>query len=61
VLGSLATVAVLLLVAGPEFFRQGASALLIPFTSADAASPYSIKVEPGVATIPKGAVQAIKS
>src|SRR5262245_4700508 len=61
VLGTLAAAAVLLLVVGPEFFRQGASALLVLSRSADAASPYAIKVTPGDATVPKGSDQSISA
>ncbi len=45
VLGALAAAAALLLAVGPEFFRQGASALLVLSRSAEAASPYAIKVD----------------
>jgi hypothetical protein len=61
VLGTLAAAAVLLLVVGPEFFRQGASALLVLSRSADAASPYAIKVTPGDVTVPKGSDQSISA
>ncbi len=57
VLGALAAAAALLLVVGPEFFRQGASALLVLSRSAEAASPYAIKVTPGDVTVPKGSDQ----
>ena len=59
ILGSVAAVLVLLLAVGPEFFRQGASALLLVSRDAAAASPYAIRVEPGDVTVPKGADQAI--
>ena len=55
----MALAALLLLVVGPEFFRQGASALLILSRDAEAASPYAIKVTPGDATIPKGSDQTV--
>ncbi|HVW05483.1 MAG TPA: DUF4175 family protein, partial [Vicinamibacterales bacterium] len=61
ILGALVAAAVLLLSIGPEFFRQGASALLVLSRDAAAASPYAIKVEPGDVTIPKGADQTIKA
>src|SRR5690606_2958023 len=61
VLGTLAAVAALLLVVGPEFFRQGASALLVLSRDAEAASPYAISVEPGDVTIPKGADQIVRA
>jgi len=50
-----------LLVVGPEFFRQGASALLVLSRSAEAASPYAIKVTPGDATVPKGSDQSVSA
>ncbi len=58
-LGTLAAVTALLLVIGPEFLRQGASALLILNRSAEAASPYAIKVTPGDARVPKGSDQNV--
>ncbi len=58
-LSALVAAAALLLVVGPEFFRQGASALLILSRSAEAASPYAINVTPGDATVPKGSDQAV--
>jgi hypothetical protein len=61
ILGAIAAIAVLLLSIGPEFFRQGASALLVLSRDAAAASPYAIKVEPGDVTIPKGADQTIRA
>ena len=61
VLGALAAVAALLLVVGPEFFRQGASALLVLSRSAEAASPYAIKVTPGDVTVPKGSDQSVSA
>jgi hypothetical protein len=61
VLGTLAAVVALLLAVGPEFFRQGASALLVLSRDAQAASPYAIRVEPGDVTIPKGADQIVRA
>ena len=61
VLGTLTAVIALLLSVGPEFFRQGASALLVLSRDAEAASPYAIRVEPGDITIPKGADQTVKA
>jgi hypothetical protein len=58
-LTTVAAVAALLLVVGPEFLRQGASALLVLSRSAEAASPYAIKVTPGDVSIPKGSDQAV--
>ena len=53
-LGAIAGLAALLLVVGPEFLRQGASALLDAPKSAEAASPYAIKVKPGDVDDPEG-------
>src|SRR5579863_5901649 len=58
-LATAAGVTLLLLVVGPEFFRQGASALLNLSRTAEAASPYSIAVTPGNATVPKGSAQQV--
>ena len=60
-LGAIVAAAALLLVVGPEFLRQGASALLILSRSAEAASPYAIRVLPGDATVPKGSDQAVSA
>ncbi len=51
--------ATLLLVVGPEFLRQGASALLVLSKSAEAASPYAITVRPATSRCPKGSDQTI--
>src|SRR5688572_12124064 len=56
-LSTLAAVAALLLVVGPEFLRQGASAILVLSRSAEAASPYAINVQPGDVSVPKGSDQ----
>ena len=58
-LGLIASVGALLLVIGPEFLRQGASALLVLSKSAEAASPYAISVQPGDKEVPKGSDQSI--
>ena len=58
-LTTLVGVVMLLLIVGPEFLRQGASALLVLSKSAQAASPYAITVAPGDATVPKGSDQTI--
>ncbi len=50
-----------MLVVGPEFLRQGASALLVLSRSAEAASPYAIGVSPGNITVPKGSDQTISA
>jgi hypothetical protein len=60
-LGAIAAGAALLLVVGPQFLRQGASALLILSRNAEAASPYAIKVGPGDVTVPKGSDQIVKA
>jgi hypothetical protein len=51
--------AFLLLLVGPEFFRQGASALLTLSLSAENSSPFSITVTPGSVSVPKGSAQAV--
>ena len=61
IFGTLVAVTALLLVVGPEFFRQGASALLVLSRSAEAASPYAIKVTPGDVSIPKGSDQTVSA
>jgi len=58
-LGLLAGFAFLLLLVGPEFFRQGASALLTLSLSAENASPFSIAVTPGSVSVPQGSAQAV--
>ncbi len=58
-LSLIAGVGALLLVVGPEFLRQGASALLVLSKSAEAASPYAISVQPGDTEVPKGSDQTI--
>lgn len=60
-LTSAAGIVALLLSIGPEFLRQGASALLVISRSAEAASPYAITVEPGDVNVPKGSDQSIKA
>lgn len=52
-------VTLLLLVVGPDFFRQGASALLNLSKTAEAASPYTITVKPGNVTVPRGSAQQV--
>jgi hypothetical protein len=58
-LGAIAAAGALLLVVGPEFLRQGASALLVLSKSAEAASPYAITVQPGDKDVPKGSDQTV--
>jgi len=51
--------AAMLLVFGPPFLRQGLSAMLVMYRSAEASSPYHIDVKPGNAKVPRGADQTI--
>jgi hypothetical protein len=50
------SVAVMILAAifGPPFLRNSIRVLLAPWSSAEAAAPYAILVEPGNATVPRG-------
>ncbi len=60
--GMLATAglaAALLFTFGPAYLRHGINALLTPMGSVEAASPYSIEVLPGDATVARGADQAV--
>ncbi len=54
-----AAAALLLLVFGPDYLRHGISALLLPAGNVEAASPYSIDVSPGDATVARGADQTV--
>jgi hypothetical protein len=58
-LAGLATAALLLFGRGPGFVGDASPLLFNPWSSADAASPYSIAVLPGSARIPRGADQKI--
>jgi hypothetical protein len=58
-LAAVAMLSLIALVSGPSYLRHGASALLFPFRSAEAANPYSILVEPGDATVSRGSDQMI--
>jgi hypothetical protein len=40
---------------GPAYLRQGALAVLVPVSGVEAASPYRIEVQPGNATVARGA------
>lgn len=60
-LGGTVALAAALGVAGPDFVRHGASALLNPFRSAAATAPYWIDITPGNVTIPRGADQAVRA
>jgi hypothetical protein len=54
VLGIITVVATIIFTFGPAYLRQGAFAVLVPVTGAEAASPYRIDVKPGSATIARG-------
>ena len=58
-LAGVTAVAALLLVFGPAFLRQGISAMLIVYRSAEASSPYHIDVRPGNTKVPRGSDQTI--
>ncbi|MEI6243696.1 MAG: DUF4175 family protein, partial [Acidobacteriota bacterium] len=60
-LGGGLVAATLLMVFGPEFLRNGVSALLIITRDAEAAAPFHINVEPGDAKVPRGSDQTIKA
>ncbi len=46
---------------GPDFFARSAKLLIQPFTTAEAATPYTIGIEPGNATIARGGDQEISA
>jgi hypothetical protein len=50
-----ATLGLVALLTSPGFLRQGATAVLNPFSAAAAVNPYRIDVQPGNVTIPRGA------
>ena len=59
-LAGVVAAALLLLVFGPAFLRQGMSALLISFHEASTRrAPYHIEVQPGDAKIPRGSDQTV--
>ncbi len=58
-LGGVAVAALLLVVLGPAYLRQGLSALLIVTRAAEKSSPYSIEVTPGDAKVPRGSDQPV--
>src|SRR5215471_1808279 len=60
-LATVAGLAILMMTYGPEFLRQGASALLDVRRTAEAASPYAITVKPGDSTVPRGSDQTISA
>ncbi len=53
-LAAIAATAALVFGLGPAYLRQGALAVLVPVTGAEAASPYRIDVTPGSATVARG-------
>ncbi len=60
-LGGVAAAAVLIVMVGPAFLRNAASALLLVSRSIEAAVPYRLEVTPGNAEVPKGADQVVKA
>ena len=60
-LGAGVVATTLLLIYGPEFLRDGVSALLIITRDAEAAAPFHIGVEPGNARVPRGSDQTIRA
>ena len=54
ILGALIIVVAAVILAGPDFIRNGARALFAPWRSAEAAVPYTVQVAPGDTTIPRG-------
>jgi hypothetical protein len=54
ILAALVLAVIVVLLAGPAFFRHGARALFAPWRSAEAAMPYAVQVAPGDTTIPRG-------
>ena len=60
-LGAVAVAALLLVVLGPAYLRQGLSALLVVTRAAEKSSPYSIEVRPGDAKVPRGSDQAVNA
>jgi hypothetical protein len=60
-IGTIATIAALLIGLGPAYLRHGLSALLVIARSAEASTPYRIDVEPGHAKVPRGGDQSVKA
>ena len=54
ILGALVVVVIVMVLAGPDFIRNGARALFAPWRSAEAAVPYAVEVAPGDTTISRG-------
>ncbi len=55
VMSGIAVAAAAIFTIGPAYLRQGALAVLIPVSGVEAASPYRIDVQPGNATVARGA------
>ena len=55
VMGGIAVAAAAIFTIGPAYLRQGALAVLVPVSGVEAASPYRIDVQPGNATVARGA------
>jgi hypothetical protein len=60
-LGIIVVVATVVFTFGPAYLRQGAFAVLVPVTGAEAASPYRIEVTPGSVTVARGSDLSIKA
>lgn len=60
-LAGLVALGAVIFLLSPAAVRHGASVLLLPWTDAEAASPYAISVEPGNATVARGADQRISA
>jgi hypothetical protein len=54
-LAGIAVAAAAVFTIGPAYLRQGALAVLVPVSGVEAASPYRIDVQPGHATVARGA------
>jgi len=55
VMSGIAIAAAAIFTIGPAYLRQGALAVLVPVSGVEAASPYRIDVQPGNATVARGA------
>ena len=54
-MSGIAVAAAAIFTIGPAYLRQGALAVLVPVSGVEAASPYRIDVQPGNATVARGA------
>jgi hypothetical protein len=61
VLGGLAAAAALALVLGPGALRQTARVLFVPWSTADAAPVFAVRVTPGNATVPRGGAVDVRA